>query len=272
MEGFYKGSNSEAMMIRHKLLSGLNRLIDFLDNNNNTDFYSNGEESFMVAFSKIKAPIPNSKPIIFDVGANKGDWTDIAKSRIQNAELHLFEPSVVAYNVLMKRYSCDKHMGSFPLFISNVACSDKNETLPLYYDHPGSTLASLTKRDLSFYNINMGKSEEVKCIRLYDYIRGNNITHIDLLKIDVEGHELTVLKGLGDYFNTSFIDFVQFEYGGANIDTHTTLRDLFEIFNKSGFRVGKLFPRGIEFNNYVPRMENFQYSNWVAVSNKIDFK
>lgn len=71
-------------MIRHKLLSGLNRLIDFLDNNNNTDFYSNGEESFMVAFSKIKAPVPNSKPIIFDVGANKGDWTDIAKSRIQN--------------------------------------------------------------------------------------------------------------------------------------------------------------------------------------------
>ena len=173
----------------------------------------------------------------------------------------------MAYNALMKRYSCDKHV-----FISNVACSDKNETLTLYYDQPGSTLASLTKRDLSFYNINMGKSEQVKCIKLFDYINENNIKHIDFLKIDVEGHELALLQGLGNKLNASFIDFIQFEYGGANIDTHTTLRDLFEMFSKSGFRVGKLFPRGIEFNNYVPRMENFQYSNWVAVSNRIDFK
>jgi hypothetical protein len=118
----------------------------------------------------------------------------------------------------------------------------------------------------------MNKSEQVKCEKLSDYINENNIKHIDFLKIDVEGHELGVLQGLDNYLNASFIDFIQFEYGGANIDTHTTLRDLFEIFNKSDFQVGKLFPRGVEFYNYVPRMENFQYSNWVAVSNHIDFK
>lgn len=121
-------------MIRRKLLSGMYRLIDLLENNNNTNFHKNGEEAFLVNFSKIKA---QSSVIIFDVGANKGDWSDIVKSRIQNPELHLFEPSVVAYKTLMKRYHCDNHM-----FISNVACSDKNEILPLYYDKPGSTLAS----------------------------------------------------------------------------------------------------------------------------------
>jgi len=83
---------------------------------------------------------------------------------------------------------------------------------------------------------------------------------------------LAVLKGLGDYLNPNFIDFVQFEYGGANIDSNITLKNLFEIFNKSDFRLGKLYPKNIIFAEYVPRMENYQYSNWVAVSNKIDFK
>lgn len=68
-------------MIRRKLLSGMYRLIDLLENNNNTNFHKNGEEAFLVNFSKIKA---QSSVIIFDVGANKGDWSDIVKSRIQN--------------------------------------------------------------------------------------------------------------------------------------------------------------------------------------------
>ena len=100
MEGFYKGSNSEAMMIRHKLLSGFNRLIDFLDNNNNTHFYSNGEESFMVAFSKIKAPVPNSKPIIFDVGANKGDSAILFNRVFSSPTIHSFEPNPKIFKVL----------------------------------------------------------------------------------------------------------------------------------------------------------------------------
>lgn len=251
-------------MIRRKLLSGMYKIIDSLENNNNTNFHKNGEEAFLVNFSKIKA---QSSVIIFDVGANKGDWSDIVKSRIQNPELHLFEPSVVAYKSLMKRYHRDNHM-----FISNVACSDKNEIRPLYYDKPGSTIASLTKRDLIFYNINMEKTEDVRCIRLDDYIDKNNIEHIDFMKIDVEGHELAVLKGLGNYLSPDFIDFVQFEYGGANIDSNITLKNLFEIFNKSDFRIGKLYPKNIIFDEYVPRMENYQYSNWGAVSNRIDFK
>jgi len=71
-------------------------------------------------------------------------------------------PSVeVLDKIREQRYHCDNHM-----FISNVACSDKNKILPLYYDKPGSTLASLTKRDLSFYNINMEKTEDVQCIKV----------------------------------------------------------------------------------------------------------
>ncbi len=254
-------------MIRRKLLSGMYRLIDLLENNNNTNFHKNGEEAFLDKFSKIKTNTPLKSIVVFDVGANKGDWSNYVKSRIQNYELHLFEPSAVAYIRLIERYH-----GCNNICISKFACSDKNETLPLYCDKPGSTLASLTKRDLSFYNIDMGETEDAQCIRLYDYINENNIEHIDFLKIDVEGHELAVMKGLGDYLNPNFIDFVQFEYGGANIDSNTTLKNFFEILNKSGFRVWKLYPKGIKFSNYVPRMENFQYSNWVAVSNHIDFK
>lgn len=212
----------------------------------------------------LRSPPPT---IVFDVGANKGNWSNIAKSKIKSSELHLFEPSGVAYKLLTERYHDDDN-----IVISNVACSDKNEILPLYYDNPGSSLASLTKRDLSFYNIEFEKAEDVQCIRLDDYIKKNNIAHINLLKMDVEGHELSVLRGLGDYLNPNFVEFIQFEYGGCNIDSNTTLKNHFEIFTKAGFRVGKLYPKEVIFNDYVPRMENFQYSNWVAVANHVEFK
>ena len=76
-------------MIKHKLLSALNRFINFLENNNNTDFRKNGEDALLIKFSKINDSTPK---IIFDVGANKGDWTAIAKSRIQNPESRIQNP------------------------------------------------------------------------------------------------------------------------------------------------------------------------------------
>ena len=46
---------------------------------------------------------------------------------------------------------------------------------------------------------------------------------IDFFKIDVEGHEMDVLKGIGD--KISNIKLIQFEFGGCNIDTRCFFQD-----------------------------------------------
>jgi FkbM family methyltransferase len=74
-------------------------------------------------------------------------------------------------------------------------------------------LASLYDRQLDYFGIDYSKSETVKLSTLDDYCEKNSIDRIDFLKMDVEGHELKVLKGAerrseaedaGEDFRTQF--------------------------------------------------------------------
>ena len=55
------------------------------------------------------------------------------------------------------------------------------------------------------------------------------IQAIDFIKIDVEGHELEVLRGTTDILAKGGIRFIQFEYGGCNMDARVLLKDLFDL-------------------------------------------
>ena len=103
-------------------------------------------------------------------------------------------------------------------------------------------------------------------MRLDDYIRKKGIEHIHFMKVDIEGHELAAFEGLGTYLRNDFIDFIQFEYGGANLDSHATLRDLYNQLSAHGFVMAKVMRRGLEVRIYKPFMENYQYANYVAFS------
>ena len=130
-----------------------------------------------------------------------------------------------------------------------------------------SGLISPTSRaNLSSIGMSLNQSETVQTIRLDSYIKAKRITHIHLLKIDIEGHEIAAFEGMGEYLSGDFVDFIQFEYGGANLDSKTSLMDLYALFESRGFVVGKLMPRGVELRAYKAWMENFQYANYVAIS------
>ena len=61
----------------------------------------------------------------------------------------------------------------------------------------------------------------------------NNINHIDFLKIDTEGYELNVLKVFEEYI--SYIDIIQFEYGGTFLDNNTKLIDVINYLKQYNF-------------------------------------
>ena len=105
--------------------------------------------------------------------------------------------------------------------------------------------------------------------RIDDYIEANQIHKINFIKIDVEGHELKVLNGLGKFLNDDFIDFIQFEFGGTNIDSHTNLLDFYVLLEGRGFKICKIMPKFLEIRAYNHRFNNFEFQNYVAISNKI---
>jgi FkbM family methyltransferase len=243
----------------------LNGIINLLENNNNLDFDKNGE-NFLLTYI-LKKFSEKTHITFFDVGANEGtyskkiiDGIDLINPKY-SYQLHLFEPTQHSYNNLLNIFSNNQLVK-----LNKIGLSNDSGKQTIFYDKEGSQLASLINRDLSFYDKNFNSSEEISVMRLDTYIRENNISHINLLKIDVEGVELRVLEGLGEFLTPDFVDFIQFEYGGTNLDSKTSLYDFYILLESKGFRIAKLLPKSLWVRNYQPSMDNFQYSNYLAFS------
>ena len=61
----------------------------------------------------------------------------------------------------------------------------------------GYDLYNFKKKDFSLFNIS--EEIDVECITMKDSLKELNISHLDFLKIDTQGSELEILKGLGEY-------------------------------------------------------------------------
>jgi len=45
--------------------------------------------------------------------------------------------------------------------------------------------------------------------------------------------------------------------------------EIYKLFSNSSFKIAKVMPSGLELREYSPFMDNFNYSNYVAISNKM---
>jgi len=233
----------------------------------NSGFDTNGEKFFidnLLHSLKMK----KKGGVMFDIGANVGEYSQMIQHKSEGigmtVDLHLFEPTKSCFSTISTKF---KEMSAIKL--NNFGVSDSDSVATIYYDKEQSGLASLYQRNLDCYDLELNKSEEIKLRRLDSYIEENSIKHIDFIKIDIEGHELKAFEGFGSYLNSEFIDYIQFEYGGANLDSHSSLMEIYKLLTDRGFQISKVMPNGLELREYSPFMDNFNYSNYVAVSNKI---
>lgn len=245
-----------------KYFSSSRRIHDFCKNylhqyngENNCDMTKNGEYKVLQKF------LPTSR-IVFDVGANVGEWTKNALAINSNLSIHCFEPSTYTYKKLISR--------GFPAGVvcNNLGLSSTKKEEKLYIFEDGSGLNSIYQRKgLEHCGITPPEQTESITLETLDsYCEQNKIVEIDFLKIDIEGHELEAFKGGAKLFKDHKIKIVQFEYGGCNIDANVLLRDIFAFFKTYNYELYKIYPNEIK---HVPRytqvLENFQYQNWLAI-------
>jgi len=201
--------------------------------------------------------------VIFDVGANKGQFLRMAAEAMGTVprQFHCFEPSAVAWNCLR-----ENARGMPGVTLSNIGLGRETGTRILYADHPGSGLASLTKRRLDHFGVRFRTEETVTVDTVDNYCRSRGIGQIDLLKLDVEGHEMDVLLGAAEMFRGKAIRFVTFEFGGCNIDTRSFVQDFFYFFGEQSMRIARITPSGFwfELDTYREIHEQFRATNFVA--------
>jgi len=201
--------------------------------------------------------------IVFDVGANRGTFVQLALAELAHRELtiHAFEPSKAAFAQLSQRFANRNE-----IVLNNVALGNQGAEQSLYYDVAGSELSSLYPRRTEHHGIRMTGSEQVQVETLDEYCLARGITHIDLLKLDVEGHELRVLEGAVQTFEQEKIAMVSFEFGGCNIDSRTYLRDFFHFFEARGMQLARVTAFGTlhPIPRYNEGLEQFRTTCFVA--------
>jgi hypothetical protein len=126
-------------------------------------------------------------------------------------------------------------------------------------------MASLTKRRLDHFGIDLNQTEAVTVQSLDHWIKNSENPPLpNILKMDVEGHELDVLIGAQKLLKT--IDIIQFEFGGCNIDTRTFFQDFWYFLLERNFALFRITPRGVMLvNSYKESDEIFSTTNYIAV-------
>ena len=199
--------------------------------------------------------------LAIDIGGNIGDYSAKLRSIYPALKIHIFEPSSVNLKKLMTRYAKDPLITVVPNALSSEAGS-----ATLFSDQLGSGLASLANRNLEHFNIKFDASEIVTSIKFENYWKETlNCSPIDIVKIDVEGFELKVLEGFGSAL--SKVKIIQFEFGGANIDTRSYFRDFWSLFTANNFLIYRVTPLGSEkISTYRESDEFFSTTNYLAVN------
>lgn len=230
------------------------RYVDRFNGDNNSDPTTNGEYLFLRnVLRKLETDV------VFDVGANVGDWALYALSINPNINIHCFEPSKATYVKLLEK--------GWPPNVraNNFGFGEVEGDLELNVVGEGSGLNSIYPRR-GMAGAEAVKTEKIKIATIDSYCVKNRISQIDLVKVDVEGHELSVFKGRNLMLEGGHVRVIQFEYGGCNLDARIHLVDIWDFLAPYGFKFYKLFPEGPRYiEKYQQSLETFKYSNWVAI-------
>jgi FkbM family methyltransferase len=209
-----------------------------------------------VRFILSKLPSPE---IVVDVGGNIGNWTAALLNRSKPKHVYVFEPSKRNQGILAERFRQNKNVVIIP-----KALSDKDGAAPLFANESGSGLASLHQRRLDHFGIPHEEVERIEMMSVSQFISDFGIPKIDILTLDIEGHELTALKGIPRNFWDK-INVIQFEFGGCNIDSRTFFQDFWYLLSPR-FTMFRMSPMGLlVITQYRELDEVFATTNYLCL-------
>lgn len=196
--------------------------------------------------------------VVFDIGANTGEWTEHCLAAFPNCAVWAFEPSMGAWMSLSERFERNLRVE-----IHRLGISDQAGSSILYKNSELSGLSSLSKRRLTHFGIDLNNEEQIELTTLDDFCLQRNLWP-EIIKLDIEGHELSALRGGMSALSKARI--VQFEFGGANLDSRTNFQDFYYFFKERGFSIFRITPSGnYRITKYSEWDEVFLTTNFLAL-------
>lgn len=163
-------------------------------------------------------------PVIFDVGANNGQFSAFVLDHFPQAQIHAFEPQ----HTLVERIREMARRNQLKNFkINESAVSDRTGKVT-FYENNNPVSASLLRDKAARRAVR--REVQVPVTTLDEYSKQNGIDRVDLLKLDIEGAELQALQGATSILSTVKLLFIEFHPPFATFSQGA------EFLQKAGFR------------------------------------
>ena len=199
------------------------------------------------------------KHIYFDVGANLGQSIERFKKINPISKIHSFEPTPELYNKLKEKYANDKNVN-----LNGVGIGD-NDSFSNFYTYKHHKVNSFIPidRETKFWksrviatnssNEDFEKKIKVDITTIDNYCKKNNITEIDYIKVDTQGKEQDVLKGMKNLIEEQKVSIIELELIiGFGYNKNFSFLDYENILIPNGYRLIALDNAGniLSYSNY----------------------
>lgn len=193
-----------------------------------------------------------SEPFIVDCGSNIGLSVIFFTILFPNAEVLAFEPDVQTFACLIRNIEAN---GLNRVTARCLALTAEDGEVDFYFDrdHPGSGRNSTLPGRIT------GAKTRVPSGKLSEIID----RHVDLLKLDIEGAELPVLRDLFEQGRMPLIDHCLIEYHHHIDPLDDKLASLLSLLEASGFGYLINSPR---YPGHIP----FKYQDLIIYAYRID--
>lgn len=229
--------------------------------------YENGNingENYVIN-KVLKEKLTRLNPILFDVGANIGNFSMSLLDIFPNSKLYSFEPHPKNFKKLAGLIE-DK-ANCYELALGN---ENTEAEIFDYENSDGSEHASLLENVIKDIHHSATIKYKIGVKTLDTFLEENNLSTIDFLKIDTEGFEYDVLTGAENSLRSNKIKIILFEFNSMNIVRGVFFRNfekLLENYNLYRVLPSSLLPIGKEDEAIFK--EIFAYQNILAINRTV---
>jgi FkbM family methyltransferase len=147
----------------------------------------------------------NDNSIVFDLGGYKGEWAEQIANKY-NCYIHIFEPVKEFYDIIV-----DKLKNNNKIKVYHFGLCDIDKTSKIVLD--GDTSSHILE--------NTGNVETIEIVSINKFMKDNNISNVNLIKINIESAEYVLLESLIQENNLIKFDNIQVQF-------HTFIPDCVE--------------------------------------------
>ena len=219
-------------------------------------------DDYLTCAYRVLSDVTN--PVVLDIGCNIGTTALPLARRFPTSKIIAVDAHPTALSRLLRNIQINRIQN---VSIVAAAISDTGDMARIFTEprnSGGNRLSGFEGRtDLApfktYDNIN------VPSLRLDKVAAEMNITHCDMLKIDVEGYELHVLKSLGSDLSPKNYSTVICEFGPEGLrSAGATGWDLVHLMRSHGYRCNNLHDgKAIETPDDVPLLPEFTVTDFL---------